>query len=89
MHRSTPLEAEKSSSDAHPVSSTQDLCHFSLGNGLVATPRCLQAAEDVSFKPTGGQIGENDMDYDTDLRSMAALRRRLRNAQDNYSRYKT
>lgn len=29
------------------------------------------------------------MDYDTDLRSMAALRRRLRNAQENYSRFKT
>ncbi|CAI7910735.1 unnamed protein product, partial [Closterium sp. NIES-53] len=47
------------------------------------------ASEDAGFKPSGGQIGENDMDYDADAKSMAALRRRLRNAQDNYSRCKT
>ncbi|GJP29655.1 hypothetical protein CLOM_g19288 [Closterium sp. NIES-68] len=47
------------------------------------------ACEDASFKASGGQMGENDMDYDADIKSMAALRRRLRNAQDNYSRCKT
>lgn len=47
------------------------------------------ANEDPTFKPSGGQIGENDMDYDTDEKSMAALRRRLRNAQDGFYRHKT
>eukprot|EP00271_Cylindrocystis_brebissonii_P006458 TRINITY_DN19250_c0_g1_i1.p1 TRINITY_DN19250_c0_g1~~TRINITY_DN19250_c0_g1_i1.p1 ORF type:complete len:937 (-),score=163.36 TRINITY_DN19250_c0_g1_i1:569-3379(-) len=47
------------------------------------------ANEDPSFKATGGRLGENDMDYDTDEKSMAALRWRLRHAQDMYSRYKT
>jgi hypothetical protein len=44
--------------------------------------------EDPSFKPQGGQLGENDMDYDTDEKSMATLRRHLRNAKDEYYRYK-
>ncbi|CAN8236821.1 unnamed protein product [Cochlearia groenlandica] len=44
---------------------------------------------DKSFKPQGGQLGENDMDYDTDEKSMAALRRHLRNAMDEYYRYKS
>jgi len=48
-----------------------------------------QTSEDPSLKPSGGRIGEGDMDYDTDINTMAALRRRLRYAQDNYSRYKT
>ena len=54
-------------------------------------PLCvaLQASEDSTFKPSGGQIGEHDMDYDADEHSMAGLRRRLRNAQDNFSRCKT
>eukprot|EP00897_Mesotaenium_endlicherianum_P005633 jgi/Mesen1/5098/ME000252S04208 len=47
------------------------------------------ASEDATFKPSGGQIGENDMDYDADEKSMATLRRRLRKAQDMYLRYKT
>ncbi|CAH8280886.1 unnamed protein product [Arabidopsis lyrata] len=45
--------------------------------------------EDPSFKPQGGQLGENDMDYDTDEKSMATLRRHLRNAKDEYYRYKS
>ncbi|KAM7276825.1 hypothetical protein ACFE04_018691 [Oxalis oulophora] len=45
--------------------------------------------EDPSFKPQGGQLGENDMDYDTDEKSMATLRRHLRGARENYYRYKS
>lgn len=45
--------------------------------------------EDPSFKPQGGQLGENDMDYDTDEKSMAKLRRHLRNAREEYYRYKS
>ncbi|KFK25335.1 hypothetical protein AALP_AA8G099400 [Arabis alpina] len=45
--------------------------------------------KDKSFKPQGGQLGENDMDYDTDEKSMATLRRHLRNAKDEYYRYKS
>ena len=47
-----------------------------------------QFREDPSFKPQGGQLGENDMDYDTDEKSMATLRRHLRNAKEEYYRYK-
>ncbi|XP_057751064.1 uncharacterized protein LOC130969395 isoform X1 [Arachis stenosperma] len=45
--------------------------------------------EDPSFKPQGGQLGENDMDYDTDEKSMATLRRHLRGATEEYYRYKS
>ncbi|XP_042495109.1 LMBR1 domain-containing protein 2 homolog A-like [Macadamia integrifolia] len=45
--------------------------------------------EDPSFKPQGGRLGENDMDYDTDEKSMAALRRQLRGAREEYYRYKS
>ncbi|KAL5066240.1 hypothetical protein RYX36_027977 [Vicia faba] len=45
--------------------------------------------EDPSFKPQGGQLGENDMDYDTYEKSMAKLRRHLRNAREEYYRYKS
>ncbi|KAL1336581.1 hypothetical protein HN51_030944 [Arachis hypogaea] len=45
--------------------------------------------EDPSFKPQGGQLGENDMDYDTDRKSMATLRRHLRSASEEYQRYKS
>ncbi|XP_020255787.1 LMBR1 domain-containing protein 2 homolog A-like isoform X2 [Asparagus officinalis] len=45
--------------------------------------------EDPSFKPSGGMFGENDMDYDTDDKTMAALRRRLRKAQEEYYRYRS
>lgn len=45
--------------------------------------------EDPSFKPQGGRLGENDMDYDTDEKSMAALRRQLRIAREEYYRYKS
>ncbi|KAI3978596.1 hypothetical protein MKX01_015771 [Papaver californicum] len=45
--------------------------------------------EDPSFKPQGGQLGENDMDYDTDEKSMATLRRQLRIAREEYYRYKS
>uniref|UniRef100_A0A2C9UXL9 LMBR1-like membrane protein n=1 Tax=Manihot esculenta TaxID=3983 RepID=A0A2C9UXL9_MANES len=45
--------------------------------------------EDPSFKPQGGRLGENDMDYDTDEKSMATLRRHLRGAREGYCRYKS
>ncbi|VFQ70122.1 unnamed protein product [Cuscuta campestris] len=45
--------------------------------------------EDPSFKPQGGRLGENDMDYDTDEKSMATLRRHLRIAREEYYRYKS
>ncbi|OAY33443.1 LMBR1 domain-containing protein 2 homolog A isoform X2 [Manihot esculenta] len=45
--------------------------------------------EDPSFKPQGGRLGENDMDYDTDEKSMATLRRHLRVAREGYYRYKS
>ncbi|KVI10905.1 LMBR1-like membrane protein [Cynara cardunculus var. scolymus] len=46
--------------------------------------------EDPSFKPQGGRLGENDMDYDTDEKSMATLRRQLRIARgDEYMNFVT
>ncbi|PWA91176.1 LMBR1-like membrane protein [Artemisia annua] len=45
--------------------------------------------EDPSFKPQGGRLGENDMDYDTDEKSMATLRRQLRRAKAEYYRCKS
>ncbi|XP_028776553.1 LMBR1 domain-containing protein 2 homolog A isoform X2 [Neltuma alba] len=45
--------------------------------------------DDPSFKPQGGRLGENDMDYDTDEKSMATLRRHLRGAREEYYRYKS
>ncbi|XP_057541843.1 uncharacterized protein LOC130820472 [Amaranthus tricolor] len=45
--------------------------------------------EDPSFKPQGGRLGENDMDYDADDKSMAELRRQLRVAYEEYYRYKS
>ncbi|OMO63587.1 hypothetical protein COLO4_32311 [Corchorus olitorius] len=45
--------------------------------------------EDPTFKPQGGRFGENDMDYDTDEKSMATLRRRLRIAREQYCRYRS
>uniref|UniRef100_A0A7N0VCL1 LMBR1-like membrane protein n=1 Tax=Kalanchoe fedtschenkoi TaxID=63787 RepID=A0A7N0VCL1_KALFE len=45
--------------------------------------------EDPTFKPQGGRLGENDMDYDTDEKSMAALRRQLRIAREEYYRYRS
>ena len=47
-----------------------------------------QFREDPSFEPQGGRLGENDMDYDTDEKSMATLRRHLRKAKEEYYRYK-
>ncbi|GAQ89609.1 hypothetical protein KFL_005410080 [Klebsormidium nitens] len=47
------------------------------------------AAEDPTFKPTGGRIGENDMDYDMSIKTLASLRKRLRNAKEQYYRYKS
>ncbi|KAK9048652.1 hypothetical protein SSX86_032382 [Deinandra increscens subsp. villosa] len=44
--------------------------------------------EDPSFKPQGGRLGENDMDYDNDEKSMATLRRQLRIAKEEYYRCK-
>lgn len=48
----------------------------------------IQLNEDPSFKPQGGRLGENDMDYDTDEKSMATLRRQLRSAKGEYYRCK-
>lgn len=48
----------------------------------------FQLREDPSFKPSGGRLGENDMDYDTDDKTMAALRRQLRKAREEYYRCK-
>lgn len=45
--------------------------------------------EDPCFKPSGGRMGESDMDYDADEKSMAALRRRLRKAWYSYCRFKS
>ncbi|KAF5448464.1 hypothetical protein F2P56_028999 [Juglans regia] len=45
--------------------------------------------EDPSFKPQGGRLGENDMDYDTDEKTMATLRRQLRGAREEYYRYRS
>ncbi|KAH9619308.1 hypothetical protein KSS87_008267 [Heliosperma pusillum] len=45
--------------------------------------------EDPSFKPQGGRLGENDMDYDADDKAMATLRRQLRVAHEEYYRYKS
>ncbi|RDX90810.1 LMBR1 domain-containing protein 2-like A, partial [Mucuna pruriens] len=49
----------------------------------------MQLKEDPSFKPQGGRLGESDMDYDTDEKSMAALRRRLTRAREQYYRYRS
>ncbi|XP_015689542.1 LMBR1 domain-containing protein 2 homolog A-like isoform X2 [Oryza brachyantha] len=45
--------------------------------------------DDPSFKPSGGRLGENDMDYDTDDKTMATLRRQLRRAHEEYYRCKS
>ncbi|KAL1831753.1 hypothetical protein ACET3Z_001404 [Daucus carota] len=45
--------------------------------------------EDPTFKPQGGNLGENDMDYDTNDKSMAQLRRHLRRARERYYRYRS
>lgn len=55
-------------------------------NNLVHNP--MQLSEDPSFKPQGGRLGENDMDYDTDEKTMASLRRHLKKAREQYYRYK-
>ncbi|KAL6523667.1 hypothetical protein OROGR_017270 [Orobanche gracilis] len=49
----------------------------------------LMLKEDPSFKPQGGRLGENDMDYDTDEKSMATLRRHLGGAREEYYRCKS
>lgn len=48
----------------------------------------FKLSEDPSFKPQGGKLGESDMDYDTDEKSMATLRRQLKRAREGYYRYK-
>ncbi|XP_020586630.1 LMBR1 domain-containing protein 2 homolog A-like isoform X2 [Phalaenopsis equestris] len=45
--------------------------------------------EDPSFKPAGGRLGENDMDYDTNEKTMATLRRQLKKAHEEYYRCKS
>jgi len=47
-----------------------------------------QLQDDALFKPSGGKLGENDMDYDTDNKTMATLRRQLRRAHEEYYRRK-
>ncbi|CAN6164582.1 unnamed protein product [Urochloa humidicola] len=49
--------------------------------------RMLQ--DDALFKPSGGKLGENDMDYDTDNKTMATLRRQLRRAHEEFYRRKS
>ncbi|KAL8521145.1 hypothetical protein ACS0TY_011624 [Phlomoides rotata] len=46
-------------------------------------------SEDPTFKPQGGKLGENDMDYDTDEKTMASLRRHLKKAREGYYRCKS
>ncbi|KAI7992569.1 hypothetical protein LOK49_LG12G00313 [Camellia lanceoleosa] len=46
-------------------------------------------SEDPSFKPQGGRFGENDMDYDTDEKSMAALRLQIKRSREEYYRCKS
>lgn len=55
---------------------------------ILILPFHSQFAQDPSFKPQGGRLGENDMDYDTDEKSMATLRRHLRRAREEYYRCK-
>lgn len=55
---------------------------------LLITVIFCQFRNDESFKPQGGHLGDNDMDYDTDEKSMATLRRHLRGAREEYYRYK-
>ncbi|GBG59074.1 hypothetical protein CBR_g24418 [Chara braunii] len=64
------------------VATKLDEGHQELSTVIVAT-------DDPSFKPAGGRVGEDDMDYDTDEKSMAVLRRRLRIAVDTYMRLKS
>ncbi|KAF7839917.1 LMBR1 domain-containing protein 2-like protein A [Senna tora] len=45
--------------------------------------------EDPSFKPQGGRLGENEIDYDTDEKSMAMLKCHLRGAREDYYRYRS
>ncbi|BAF19074.1 uncharacterized protein [Oryza sativa Japonica Group] len=45
--------------------------------------------DDPLFKPSGGKLGEDDMDYDTDENTMASLRRQLRRANEEYYRCKS
>ncbi|KAK8627012.1 hypothetical protein V6N13_134641 [Hibiscus sabdariffa] len=49
----------------------------------------MELKEDPSFRPQGGRFGEIDMDYNTDQKSMATLRRRLRIAREEYCRYRS
>ncbi|CAD6337208.1 unnamed protein product [Miscanthus lutarioriparius] len=45
--------------------------------------------DDPLFKPSGGKLGEHDMDYDTDNKTMGTLRRQLRKAHEEYYRRKS
>lgn len=47
-----------------------------------------QLEDDSLFQPSGGKLGEHDMDYDTDNKTMATLRRQLRKAHEEYYRRK-
>ncbi|XWS33360.1 hypothetical protein CRYUN_Cryun22dG0075300 [Craigia yunnanensis] len=62
---------------------------FGILHVTLHTPIIFQFREDPSFKPQGGRLGENDMDYDSDEKSMATLRRHLRLAREEYYRYKS
>jgi hypothetical protein len=47
-----------------------------------------QLLGDPLLRPSGGKLCENDMDYDTDEKTMATLRRQLRRAHEEYYRRK-
>ncbi|KAI3497439.1 hypothetical protein L1887_40040 [Cichorium endivia] len=70
----------KQMSNRDPLRPYMDIIDITLANML---------NEDPSFKPQGGRLGENDMDYDADEKSMATLRRQLGRAKAEYYRCKS
>ncbi|XP_023750686.2 uncharacterized protein LOC111899037 isoform X1 [Lactuca sativa] len=70
----------KQMSNRDPLRPYMDIIDVTLTNML---------NEDPSFKPQGGRLGENDMDYDADEKSMATLRRQLGRAKAEYYRCKS
>lgn len=61
---------------------------ISLNNSLPHIFFFPQLQDDPLFKPFGGKLGEHDMDYDTDNKTMATLQRQLRKAHEEYYRRK-
>ncbi|GKD99919.1 hypothetical protein Tco_1387903 [Tanacetum coccineum] len=74
--------------DAHQNLSNAIVCSSVFWSTRTLIYILIQFKEDPSFKPQGGRLGENDMDYDTDEKSMATLRRQLRRAKAEYYRCK-